>query len=170
MWGNTISTQYEPSTRRAREDQKMFRLITRDYGGVGISTSHSNEYETSTREYEEVERRICFHPQTNANAEPRKPTCIESSDGKMFWRSCGLSFGTKLSTQGRVNCRSERVRGEDLTDLRAKRAPVSKAQLQARVRTIMRTEKAKVVASNCARGLKRVCQKIVENGGTATRG
>ena len=49
-----------------------------------------------------------------------------------------------------------KLRSMDLADLRAKRAPVSKAQLQARVRTIMRTEKAKVVASNCARGLRPV--------------
>ena len=64
-----------------------------------------------------------------------------------------------------------KLRQMDLADLSAKRPPVSRVRLQARVRTIMRTEKAKVVARNCARGLKRVCATLVKKGtGAATRG
>ena len=63
-----------------------------------------------------------------------------------------------------------KLRRMDLADLIAKRPPVTKAQLQQRVRKIMTTKEAKTAAANCARGLKRVCQMVVKNKGGATRG
>ena len=53
---------------------------------------------------------------------------------------------------------------------RAKRPAVNRAQLQARVRSIMGTRKAKDAARNCARGLKKVCDTVQKNGGKASRG
>ena len=63
-----------------------------------------------------------------------------------------------------------KLRSLDLADLRAKRAPVNRAQLQACARSIVRSKKANQVARNCARSLKQVCEEVVKSGGKATRG
>ncbi len=64
----------------------------------------------------------------------------------------------------------KQLRAMDLDDLVRKRQPVTKAQLKARVRRLMRSAKAKRVAKNFVKGLRNVCFEVLEKGGGATRG
>ena len=62
------------------------------------------------------------------------------------------------------------LRRLDLADLRAKRPAPSAQQYRARVRSLVRTQKAKTVAQNCARGLRKVCKEVLLKKGALTRG
>jgi hypothetical protein len=61
------------------------------------------------------------------------------------------------------------LKAMDLADLVNKRPPTTKAQLKARVRCLLRSAKAKVVARNYVRGLRNVCLEIIKNKGGASR-
>ena len=63
-----------------------------------------------------------------------------------------------------------KLRAMDLEDLVAGRPPATRAQLRARVRQLVRTEKSKEVARNSVRGLKKVCKEVIKKKGHATRG
>ena len=58
----------------------------------------------------------------------------------------------------------------DLQDLKDGKAVLSKTDYTKRVRTILRTQKAQDVASNCTRSFRKTCQKISEAGGAAVKG
>ena len=58
----------------------------------------------------------------------------------------------------------------DLADLKAKRRPVQRTALKARVRSLMASARAKRVAKNYAFGLRRVCDEVRSKKGAATRG
>ena len=64
----------------------------------------------------------------------------------------------------------KQIRAKDLADLRAKRAPVDREGLKTRVRSLFQSAKAKTVAANCAKGLRKVCREVKEKSGAATRG
>ena len=57
------------------------------------------------------------------------------------------------------------LRQMDLNDQCAKRPVLSKPQYIARVRALLKTEKAKLAASHIARGQKKICQIIVDRKG-----
>ena len=63
-----------------------------------------------------------------------------------------------------------RLRAMDLKDLHAKRKPFGKSALQARVRRVLQTRKAKTVASRIFLGLRKTCQECVNKSGGATKG
>ena len=54
--------------------------------------------------------------------------------------------------------------------MRAKRAPVDREGLKTRVRSLFQSAKAKTVAANCAKGLRKVCREVKKKNGAATRG
>ena len=56
----------------------------------------------------------------------------------------------------------------DLSDLEAKRPPVTKVQLKARIRSLVGTKKAKAVAKKCVRGLWNVAKVVVKKKGAAS--
>ena len=56
----------------------------------------------------------------------------------------------------------------DLSDLEKKRAPVTKAQLKDRVRSLVRTKKSKAVAKKCVRGLWNVAKIVAKKRGAAS--
>ena len=58
----------------------------------------------------------------------------------------------------------------DLADLKAKRRPVHRTALKARVRSAVATERAKRVAKNYAFGLRKVCEEVRRKKGAASRG
>ena len=62
------------------------------------------------------------------------------------------------------------LRAMDLADLKAKRRPVQRTALKARVRSIVTSARAKCVAKNYAFGLRKVCEEVRRNEGAATRG
>lgn len=62
-----------------------------------------------------------------------------------------------------------RLRAMDLKDLHAKRPPLQKIAMKARVRALMRTRAAKRVASRCFMKFRRTCQECKDNGGAATK-
>ena len=57
------------------------------------------------------------------------------------------------------------LRHRDLHDLHAKRPVLGKMAYRRRVRGIMKTKKAKLVATNITKGFKKVCKKVVEKQG-----
>ena len=63
-----------------------------------------------------------------------------------------------------------RLRAMDLADLKAKRRPVQRTALKARVRSLVATERAKRVAENYAFGLRTVCEEVRRKKGAASRG
>ena len=63
-----------------------------------------------------------------------------------------------------------KLRQMDLDDLVAKRPPATKTKLQSRVRALCETNKAKQVAGNCVKGLRKVCLETLKKKGAATRG
>ena len=63
-----------------------------------------------------------------------------------------------------------RLRAMDLDDLRKKRPPVQKAALKARVRNLLCTKKAKLVAKNTVSGLCKTCREFALKKGAASRG
>ena len=63
-----------------------------------------------------------------------------------------------------------RLRAMDLDDLRKKRPPVQKAALKARVRNLLCTKKAKLVAKNTVSSLRKTCREFALKKGAASRG
>jgi hypothetical protein len=64
----------------------------------------------------------------------------------------------------------KQLRAMDLADLKAKRPPVQKTALKARVRALLRTVKARNVAKNHLQSLHKTCREVVKKKGAATRG
>ena len=60
--------------------------------------------------------------------------------------------------------RKELVR-MDLRDLHLKKAAVDRVGFKRRVEGLLKTQKAQLVAKNCAKGLRKVCQKVVDEAG-----
>ena len=54
------------------------------------------------------------------------------------------------------------LRQKDLVDLTAKRPPLGKMAYRLRVQSVCRSAKAKLVAGNCCKGLRKVCREVVE--------
>ena len=61
-----------------------------------------------------------------------------------------------------------RLRAMDLKDFHAKRPPVQKTAMKARVRTLLRTQAAKRVAKRTFQRFRKVCKECKDNGGAAT--
>lgn len=62
-----------------------------------------------------------------------------------------------------------KLRAMDLADLMARRPPVGKTELKARVRALTSTDECKRVAHNCVKGLRKVCLEVRHNKGGASR-
>ena len=61
----------------------------------------------------------------------------------------------------------KKLRGMDLADLRAKRRPLGKAAYVARVKSVIKTQKAQAVAKNFAKRLRAACEQVVSRRGAA---
>ena len=57
------------------------------------------------------------------------------------------------------------LRRRDLEDLQRRREPPSKAAYRARVRAVLRSKKAKVVAASITKSFRKACQRVVDLGG-----
>ena len=64
----------------------------------------------------------------------------------------------------------KQLRAMDLADLKAKRPPVQRTALQARVRSLLRAVKAKSMSKNHVQSLHKTCREVVKTKGAATRG
>ena len=58
-----------------------------------------------------------------------------------------------------------KVRTMDLADLRCKRPPLTKAAYTARLKGIMRSQKAQAVAKSYAGRFRKTCKQVVDRGG-----
>ena len=58
----------------------------------------------------------------------------------------------------------------DLADLQAKKDPVTRAQLQARVRALLQTRRAKEVAANTFKSFRKTCVEVDRKEGAASNG
>ena len=63
----------------------------------------------------------------------------------------------------------KQLRRMDLADLKAKRPVPGRAAYQARIRNVLKTQRAQVVAAKCALSLKSVCKAVIKAGGARTR-
>ena len=61
----------------------------------------------------------------------------------------------------------QRLRTLDLHDLRMKRKPLSKTAYTARVKTVIKSQKAQAVASSYAGRFRKTCQQVVDRKGGA---
>ena len=59
---------------------------------------------------------------------------------------------------------------KDLLDLNAGRDVLGKTAYQERIRSITHSKTSQRVASNIAKGLRKVCREVVAGGGIATKG
>ena len=59
---------------------------------------------------------------------------------------------------------------DDVADLKAKRRPIQRTALKARVRCLMASQKAKSVTKNYVFGLRKVCEEVRRKRGAASRG
>lgn len=64
----------------------------------------------------------------------------------------------------------KRLRAMDLADLQHGRSVMGKAAYRERVRRLVRSNKAKVVAGKCMAGFRKVCREVVAKKGAATQG
>ena len=64
----------------------------------------------------------------------------------------------------------KKLRGMDLADAVAQRPVLGKMAFRERVRRVVRTKKAQEVATNCAKGLRKVCCEVIRKRGNATKG
>lgn len=64
----------------------------------------------------------------------------------------------------------KQLRAMDFADLRARRPAVQRTALKARVRSLLRTVKAKDVAKKNLLSLRKTCREVVQKKGAATRG
>jgi hypothetical protein len=64
----------------------------------------------------------------------------------------------------------KRLRAMDLADLTAGRRAVKKAALKARVRNLLKTQKAKEVGKSFVLSLRKTCEEVKKKKGAATRG
>ena len=64
----------------------------------------------------------------------------------------------------------KKVRAMDLKDATAKRPVLSKVQSRARVRRVLKSTKARNVAIETVKGLKKTCRELLKKRGAATRG
>ena len=62
-----------------------------------------------------------------------------------------------------------RLRAMDLADLKARRVPVRKAAFKARVRSLVRTARAKRVSANIFKGLRKTCAEVLRKRGAGSR-
>ena len=62
----------------------------------------------------------------------------------------------------------KRLRAMDLADLKAGRQPIQRTAFKARVRNLMHTNKAKLVAKNYMASLKKTCKEVILRKGAAT--
>ena len=62
------------------------------------------------------------------------------------------------------------LRALDLADLRRKRKPLEKSAYVARVRSVLKSQKAKTVAANIAKSLRKTCREVITKKGAASRG
>ena len=110
----------------------------------------------------------------NKLSEPR--WAFERHDGtltpKLAWSSGTFPRGPQISTPWKSSGGGlrKRLRAMDLADLKAKRRPVQRTALKARVRSIVASGSAKLVAKNYAFGLRKVCEEVRRKKGAATRG
>ena len=58
----------------------------------------------------------------------------------------------------------------DLKDAVSNRPVLGKTAYRERVRRALKSQEARTVAKICALGLRKVCKRVVESGGIATRG
>ena len=61
----------------------------------------------------------------------------------------------------------KRLRTMDLADMRKKRRPLGKAAYTARMKGVMRSQRAQAVAVKCAGRLRKACQEVVARKGAA---
>ena len=61
------------------------------------------------------------------------------------------------------------LRKRDLADLVARRAPLGKMAYRKRIVNVCRSQKAQQVASNCCKGLRKVCREVVDRHGAMAR-
>ena len=61
----------------------------------------------------------------------------------------------------------KRLRSMDLVDLRRKRPTLDRAAYIARVKSLMRSQRAQTVAKNCAAKFRKTCQQVVVRNGAA---
>ena len=78
--------------------------------------------------------------------------------------------GTKRKHLNNGHWLRRELRRRDLKDLQEKRPPLSKTAFRARVRTVLRSQKAHRAASKFARGLLNVCKEVKAKRGAASRG
>ena len=64
----------------------------------------------------------------------------------------------------------KQLRAMDLADLKAKRPPVQKTALKARLRALLSTQKAKRVAQSHVRSLRKTCEEVLRKRGAGTSG
>ena len=62
----------------------------------------------------------------------------------------------------------KKLRAMDLADAVAKRPVLGKTAYVARVRRVLKTKKAQLVAASCAKGLKKVCREVVRKKGAGS--
>ena len=60
-----------------------------------------------------------------------------------------------------------KLRLMDLQDLRKKRRPLGRAAYTARVKSVIKSQKAQTVATNFARRMRKACKQVVDRGGAA---
>ena len=69
-----------------------------------------------------------------------------------------------------VSTLRKQLRKKDLEDLNAGRAVLGKLAYHEWVRGIMHSKRSQIVAANIAKGLRKVCEEVVDGGGIATQG
>ena len=99
----------------------------------------------------------------------RTPACQEAHKGAKvkLWKIPPRSPDLNPSKKYWAWLRKH-LRELEFDDLRAQKPSLTKAAFRERVRRVCSTQKSKTVAANCAKGLRKVCQKIVDKRGAAS--
>ena len=149
--------------------------------GVGLVTFHANK-KITTDEWATAVQAGCLRAALKAinPGNQRGPwTILCDNEGFLHSKAVTVAHATSKVRLLHIPRRSpdlnpvekfwawlrKQLRARDLKDALAKRSALGKIAYRARVRAILKSRKAKKVASNCVNCLKRVCRKVIQKKG-----
>ena len=153
--------------------------------GFGLVMFHENKKVNQDEWSEVVGAGKLVQACRDASGKTRGPWCILCDNERFLQAPCSVKAHEKFRVELlQIPARSpdfnpvekywswvrRRLRAMDLADLKAKRPPIQKLALKARVKALLKTRKARMVAKNTMLSLRKTCREVILKKGAASRG
>ena len=177
---------HDPYSKQVPKDRMLPLWGGISWGGFGLVLQHQDR-KTDAEEWARAVRagrleKALRTANPGKRCGPWKILCDNETfsrapDSKKAYRECNVSLLKLPPKSPDLNPVEKywswvrrRMRAMDLADLAAKRPPLGKVAFKARLMRLLRTQKAKAVAANTMRNLKKTFAEVVLNGGGASSG